>query len=399
MPFPIVRPNAIPSYHRPGPKLGSNVGGMAGFVGNTEAPRAISRSSSSTVPESSQMMHPNVAASAYEMNWMNLGADNYDEMPGPSSGYGSFPNQYGNEYGGGGAISAGFNESQSSLLPDSFGYDARNQSTFQPIRLATAQKRGKLSKLLYFGARCNESNDVIDTVYTDKEGKLFVAFGCEFEFDHNGGFLTISISFPHHAAGHQYSTDDEEFEEVGTSDNEGVSVTLEQSNTTSSMMPPQSEDDSQQAAEAMVQLSSAQYYNSAQDESMEIDPNYDPSDFLGMSSRQQTGDSGRNDAGIQQSSEASYSVDQNAPSSEYSQEAGRQEANDQQQQHQQFQYQPDPTGQSMDNPSQPPAALPTLQTLHSDLAISDSDDEKTNLQMDEVRDDNDDNDEGGDLWF
>ncbi|XP_003436646.2 transcription initiation factor TFIID subunit 1 isoform X1 [Anopheles gambiae] len=341
MPFPIVRPNAIPSYHRPGPKLGSNVGGMAGFVGNTEAPRAISRSSSSTVPESSQMMHPNVAASAYEMNWMNLGADNYDEMPGPSSGYGSFPNQYGNEYGGSGAISAGFNESQSSLLPDSFGYDARNQSTFQPIRLATAQKR----------------------------------------------------------AGHQYSTDDEEFEEVGTSDNEGVSVTLEQSNTTSSMMPPQSEDDSQQAAEAMVQLSSAQYYNSAQDESMEIDPNYDPSDFLGMSSRQQTGDSGRNDAGIQQSLEASYSVDQNAPSSEYSQEAGRQEANDQQQQQQQFQYQPDPTGQSMDNPSQQPAALPTLQTLHSDLAISDSDDEKTNLQMDEVRDDNDDNDEGGDLWF
>ncbi|XP_049286152.1 transcription initiation factor TFIID subunit 1 isoform X2 [Anopheles funestus] len=206
---------------------------------------------------------------------------------------------------------------------------------------------------------------------------------------------------------HQYSTDDEEFEEVGTSDNEGVSVTLEQSNTTSSMMPPQSEDDSQQAAEAMVQLSSAQYYNAAHEESMEIDPNYDPSDFLGMSNRQQTQiDTGRNEAGSNQPlSEANYSIDQSNQHSEYSQESGqdREGGKDQQlqlQQQQQFQDQLD-TSQTADSETQQqqPNTLPALQTLHSDLAISDSDDEKSNLQMDEVRDENDDNDEGGDLWF
>ncbi|XP_050067932.1 transcription initiation factor TFIID subunit 1 [Anopheles maculipalpis] len=200
---------------------------------------------------------------------------------------------------------------------------------------------------------------------------------------------------------HQYSTDDEEFEEVGTSDNEGVSVTLEQSNTTSSMMPPQSEDDSQQAAEAMVQLSSAQYYNAAQDDTMEIDPNYDPSDFLGMSNRQPTSDTGHNETSALPPSETNYSVDQSNQNSEFSQESRQGgEAKDQQGQ-QQFEHQSD-TNQTADNGSQQqpqPSALPALQALHSDLAISDSDDEKSNLQMDEVRDENDDNDEGGDLWF
>ncbi|XP_064556532.1 transcription initiation factor TFIID subunit 1 isoform X3 [Drosophila montana] len=43
------------------------------------------------------------------------------------------------------------------------------------------------------------------------------------------------------------------------------------------------EDDSQQAAEAMVQLSGIGYYaQQQQDESMDVDPNYDPSDFLAM---------------------------------------------------------------------------------------------------------------------
>ncbi|KAH8381371.1 hypothetical protein KR093_003697 [Drosophila rubida] len=43
------------------------------------------------------------------------------------------------------------------------------------------------------------------------------------------------------------------------------------------------EDDSQQAAEAMVQLSGLGYYaQQQQDESLDVDPNYDPSDFLAM---------------------------------------------------------------------------------------------------------------------
>uniref|UniRef100_A0A1B0DDY9 Uncharacterized protein n=1 Tax=Phlebotomus papatasi TaxID=29031 RepID=A0A1B0DDY9_PHLPP len=44
------------------------------------------------------------------------------------------------------------------------------------------------------------------------------------------------------------------------------------------------DDDSQQAAEAMVQLSGIGFYNQPQDESIDLDPNYDPSDFLGMTS-------------------------------------------------------------------------------------------------------------------
>nr|CAD7267846.1 unnamed protein product [Timema shepardi] len=49
---------------------------------------------------------------------------------------------------------------------------------------------------------------------------------------------------------------------------------------------PMPDDDSQQAAEAMVQLGNMGYYPQAggiqqeQDESMDVDPNYDPSDFL-----------------------------------------------------------------------------------------------------------------------
>ncbi|XP_032291391.1 transcription initiation factor TFIID subunit 1 isoform X5 [Drosophila virilis] len=53
------------------------------------------------------------------------------------------------------------------------------------------------------------------------------------------------------------------------------------------------EDDSQQAAEAMVQLSGIGYYaQQQQDESMDVDPNYDPSDFLAMHKpRQSLGES------------------------------------------------------------------------------------------------------------
>ncbi|KFB52614.1 AGAP003882-PA-like protein [Anopheles sinensis] len=214
---------------------------------------------------------------------------------------------------------------------------------------------------------------------------------------------------------HHYSTDDEEFEEVGMSDNEGVSVTLDQSNTTSSMLAaPQSEDDSQQAAEAMVQLSGAQYYNATQDESMEIDPNYDPSDFLGMSNRRAAGGTAGEPSGndnVQQQQQPPQPPDVNisiglaqSAGGEFNQQTFTTQHVDQQQpgvsnvvdgsgQEQQTE-----TGQPADaEQQQQPSALPTLQSLHSDLAISDSDDDKGNLRMDE--NENDDNDEGGDLWF
>uniref|UniRef100_A0A182QS87 Transcription initiation factor TFIID subunit 1 n=1 Tax=Anopheles farauti TaxID=69004 RepID=A0A182QS87_9DIPT len=349
MPFPIVRPNANPSYHRPGSMVATGFGGSGGsvapgFVANTGAPSAIARSSSSTAPQPdhSQMVHPNVAASAYEMNWMNLGADQYDETAGPS-GYGALPNQYAHEFG------------------ETGGSSFRFGGETQPAARNASDDTGR--------------NKLFDPPSSDATGRK--------------------------PRDHQYSTDDEEFEEVATSDNEGVSVTLEQSNTMSSMVPPQSEDDSQQAAEAMVQLSSSQYYNSAQDDTMEIDPNYDPSDFLGMSNRQQqpTGD-----AGNQQSLDVSFSLDQTNANSDYTLETRQEGVDDGGQQPQQVQSESNQSvanNESEQQPQQQPSVLPMLQTLHSDLAISDSDEEKSNLHMDEVKDDNenDDNDEGGDLWF
>ncbi|XP_065085735.1 transcription initiation factor TFIID subunit 1-like isoform X2 [Ochlerotatus camptorhynchus] len=195
-----------------------------------------------------------------------------------------------------------------------------------------------------------------------------------------------------HEEGGQYSTDDEEFEEVTMSDNEGVSVTLDQSNaqSNSSMMPPQ-EGDSQQAAEAMVQLSGAQsqFYQTAE-ESMEIDPNYDPSDFLGMSNRQlgteSTGQTGAN------------------PSQFTYQQGSAFDPNFQQFQQQPSQFEDQQIlaveGQQQEQAEQP-SVLPPLQSLHKDLAISDSDDEQNNLQMDifSNANENDDNDDGGGLWF
>lgn len=116
----------------------------------------------------------------------------------------------------------------------------------------------------------------------------------------------------------QFSTDDEEFEEV-VGDNESVAATLGQGEALARSSQPvnyipgkkiifihypiqllsfdltllftggHSEDDSKQAAEAMVQLSGIGFYNQ-QDESLDVDPNYDPSDFLmsKMSSKKQT---------------------------------------------------------------------------------------------------------------
>uniref|UniRef100_A0A2M4BTE0 Putative transcription initiation factor tfiid subunit 1 n=1 Tax=Anopheles marajoara TaxID=58244 RepID=A0A2M4BTE0_9DIPT len=339
MPFPIVRPN--PMYRSSSNAAAVRPFGTGPGTGsNITSPRgsAIGRSSSSTEPV--QMVH---AASAYEMNWMNATDD------------------------GGGSIGP----SRTSFVPPSV---------------------------------FSLSHEEID----QREG--------------------LFPSAPRRRRDNQYSTDDEEFEEVGMSDTEGVSVTLEQSNTnTSSMMPPgHSEDDSQQAAEAMVQLSGTQYYNATQEESMEIDPNYDPSDFLGMSNRTNQAASSDTNVYNQGAVDGAASVDQTQSyaNSEYvdqSQQAYQQGSEagivsggdgtiqseqgqptvaydpatgmpQQQQQEQQEQEQ---------QPQQQQPTLPTLQSLHSDLAISDSDDEKSNLRMDVMRDENenDDNDDGDGLWF
>ncbi|XP_055377436.1 transcription initiation factor TFIID subunit 1 [Condylostylus longicornis] len=98
----------------------------------------------------------------------------------------------------------------------------------------------------------------------------------------------------------QCSSDDEEFEEVTTED-ESVAVALNQGegiNATSVVDPSivkiepvqpieemeenVDQDDSKQVAEAMVQLSGIGFYPQSQDETMDLDPNYDPSDFLQM---------------------------------------------------------------------------------------------------------------------
>ncbi|XP_053696319.1 transcription initiation factor TFIID subunit 1 isoform X2 [Sabethes cyaneus] len=218
-----------------------------------------------------------------------------------------------------------------------------------------------------------------------------------------GGFLGHSRGFGRmkREGGGQYSTDDEEFEEVTMSDQEGVSVTLDQSNapSSSSIMPPQEEGDSQQAAEAMVQLSGTQYFTQTADESVEIDPNYDPSDFLGMSNRQLGGDNLQ--GGQMEQVDASQI--------EYQQQPQQGEISAFDPSFQQFQQQPQFTiqqimteegkQQQMEMPQQD--QLPTLPSLHKDLAISDSDDEQNNLQMDIFNNanENDDNDDGGDLWF
>lgn len=220
----------------------------------------------------------------------------------------------------------------------------------------------------------------------------------------------------HEEDGGQYSTDDEEFEEVTMSDNEGVSVTLDQSNLPSnaSALPPPEEGDSQQAAEAMVALSGTQQFAAQNaEESMEIDPNYDPSDFLGMSNRQLGGP----EEGVQiqpdqiDSGQFQFQTAGSAfePTFQQFPQPPLQFADSQPQQillgadgqQQQLLLQQQQSGQSLvESQSQQGVVLPPLQSLHKDLAISDSDDEQ-NLQMDIFNNanENDDNDDGGDLWF
>uniref|UniRef100_A0A1Q3F3H4 Transcription initiation factor TFIID subunit n=1 Tax=Culex tarsalis TaxID=7177 RepID=A0A1Q3F3H4_CULTA len=216
----------------------------------------------------------------------------------------------------------------------------------------------------------------------------------------------------------QYSTDDEEFEEVTMSDNEGVSVTLDQSNaaqSSSSMLPPQDgEGDSQQAAEAMVQLSGTtqqqqqQYFAQTAEESMEIDPNYDPSDFLGMSNRQLDSVDGvgvgGQGAAVDDAVQFQYQPQQDANFQQFGEQVSQfgepqqiviGEQQQQQPQDQQLR------GQQQQQSASSSSGLPPLQSLHKDLAISDSDDEQNNLQMDIFNNgnENENDDDGGDLWF
>lgn len=95
----------------------------------------------------------------------------------------------------------------------------------------------------------------------------------------------------------QFSTDDEEFEEVETTEETVVTTLVQGENSQmATFSSDQSQlqlssvpggDDSQTAAEAMVQLSGIGFYTQSQggDDSMDIDPNYDPSDFLSMANR------------------------------------------------------------------------------------------------------------------
>lgn len=201
-------------------------------------------------------------------------------------------------------------------------------------------------------------------------------------------FIPNPTSLPKTKKGRgQYSTDDEEFEEV-----------LDQSNAQSSssmMLPPhEGEGDSQQAAEAMVQLSGTsqqqQYFTQTAEESMEIDPNYDPSDFLGMSNRQlDSVDGGGQLAVVDDSAQFQYQPQQDANFQQFGepQQVVIEE---------QLQQQP-----PQDQQQQSSSGLPPLQSLHKDLAISDSDDEQNNLQMDIFNNgnENENDDDGGDLWF
>lgn len=109
------------------------------------------------------------------------------------------------------------------------------------------------------------------------------------------------------------------------------------------------DDDSQQAAEAMVQLGSMGYYQQNEgdggdlvykEESMDVDPNYDPSDFL-MS-------------GLPMHKEEDIKIDESV-------------------------LQPQDSAMK----------------IHDDLAVSESEDEGQNVTGMQVQEE----DDGGDLWF
>jgi transcription initiation factor TFIID subunit 1 len=152
-------------------------------------------------------------------------------------------------------------------------------------------------------------------------------------------------------------------------------------------------DDSQQAAEAMVQLSGfyAQPQQQDQDESIDFDPNYDPSDFLmkkvaaddQQQQQQQQFSYQQESYENLQAGELVESQQQNYYSASYSQGANMQEQiqevemQEQQMQQQEIQHSADVSGGGLE-----------------DLEISDSDEEESKIEISQNT-----SKEDEDLWF
>lgn len=155
----------------------------------------------------------------------------------------------------------------------------------------------------------------------------------------------------------------------------------------------------------MVQLAGIGFYTQPQDESVDIDPNYDPSDFLGLPNRsfnepQQQQQPIQQELQQQQQNDFHMQPDLQMQQDFYLQQQMQQQQQPQQQQHMeqqqndqqqlQMQYQ---QLQMMDDFNSQNVGI------HDDLAISDSD-EENNLKMEITKEEppENDNDDGG-LWF
>lgn len=165
-------------------------------------------------------------------------------------------------------------------------------------------------------------------------------------------------------------TDNEEIT-VALDQGEGITskaTDLSQPGPSSAIGAGHGEDDSQQAAEAMVQLSGIGFYTQPQDESVDLDPNYDPSDFLTLPPSQpppleHTMKQEQIEVTVAETLNVSMEQLQSAEEVQQSQEIG----------------------------------------IHDDLAVSDSDEEE-NLKMEIYKEEPMDNDGDGDddgegLWF
>ena len=180
-------------------------------------------------------------------------------------------------------------------------------------------------------------------------------------------------------------------------------------------------DDSQQAAEAMVQLSGMSgmqfYTQQTADDTIDIDPNYDPSDFLGMSNRQIQIDPQLQQQQQQQQhlqiAQQQFQPDQQIyqqqvmydTNYQYQQQNidpyGQQQQLQQQQQQQYAQqiiYQQNPEQQQQGIHISAERNGGGNTGIHNDLAISDSDEEQNNLQMDIFKEEQE-NDNYGELFF
>lgn len=157
-------------------------------------------------------------------------------------------------------------------------------------------------------------------------------------------------------------------------------------------------DDSQQAAEAMVQLSGVGFYSQPQqqeqDESIDFDPNYDPSDFLmkkvsGEDQKQQQPQFYQQDSyEYMQKDEVIDEQQQGYYSSSYSQA-----------------YQVQETVQEVEMQDSQPMQQEQKQDIgiSEDLEISDSDEEESKIQISNSQNQssemNTSKEEEDDLWF